>query len=408
VCARSIVGPGSKELIFLLQLVLNADLILPSPSWVTYQPQAQMLGRRVMWVETDYETSWKLLPERLDHALRQHSQYSYRYPCLLVLNSPSNPTGVTYTDQELEKLAAVCEKHNVMVLSDEIYGRLTYDAENNQTPMHLEKDLARLPRPGHAHASIAKHIPERTIILDGISKWAGAGGWRLGTFAFPKEMKWLRDVMVAGASETFSSVCAPVQHAAILAFHEDHEKGMTAYLAKANRVLRLVATFQRECLRSAGARVRHAHGGFYLFPDLSNCPGVDVARTRFAAATGLGEDEMTSSWLAKDILRHTGVAFLPGSAFGRLPEEMTFRMAFVDFDGGAAMKAISEEGEFSAIATRWVSHADDGYSSAHAEQQAFLEQRCNSVYEGSLKLARFLAGSASDHATMLADSSRTG
>jgi len=125
---------------------------------------------------------------------------------LLVINYPSNPTGSSYSDEELKAIADVCRKHGILVLSDEIYGRLTYSPE-----FPADADSVKLGlKHSRQHKSIAAYYPEGTVILDGISKWAGAGGWRLGAFVFPKELSWLRDTMIAGASETYSSVCAPV------------------------------------------------------------------------------------------------------------------------------------------------------------------------------------------------------
>jgi aspartate aminotransferase len=353
-------------------MCLDADLILPSPSWVTYQPQAQMLGRRALWVQTSLASDWKLSPQVLDKALDQHSQYSYSYPRLLVLNSPSNPTGVAYTDQELAALATVCRKHNVMVLSDEIYGRLTYRVSPEQAKTDGSREGS--DRPGHAHASIARHLPESTIVLDGISKWAGAGGWRLGAFCFPKEMHWLRQAMMAAASETFSSVSAPIQHAAIPAFAKDQEPAMAEYLATANRILRLVSSFQTTSLLQAGAEARMPHGGFYCFPDFSRTPAVSSGAPR------------TSVELSADILKQTGVAMLPGTAFGRLPSEPTFRLAFVDFDGAKAMDAIDQDKRFNSMLPDWTETGGE----AQQLQRDFLEEFCGPVFHGTNALCSYL------------------
>eukprot|EP00494_Astrolonche_serrata_P028452 UN28718 len=105
-------------------------------------------------------------------------------PRLLILNSPSNPHGQRYTSTEFKDLAEVCRKHRILVVSDEIYSRLHFFGEDK-------------------HCSMAEHYPEGTVVLTGISKWAGAGGWRLGAFSFPKELQWLVRSMNNIASETF-------------------------------------------------------------------------------------------------------------------------------------------------------------------------------------------------------------
>ncbi|KAA0156694.1 hypothetical protein FNF29_00805 [Cafeteria roenbergensis] len=398
-----LVGPGSKELLFLLQMCLDADLLLPSPSWVSYQPQAQMLGRRTLWVDTTFESGWKVTAAGLERTLDHHSRFASPQPRLLVLNAPSNPTGVTYSEDELRDIADVCRRHGVMVLSDEIYGRLTFDADSPPASgVAPDSGGPAFARPGHTHASISRFLPDQTIILDGISKWAGAGGWRLGAFCFPKSMGWLRQVMTAAASETFSAVSAPVQHAAIPAFAEESEDAMAAYLASANRVLHLVASFHTDSLRSAGARVRSPHGGFYVFPDVTGCPGVQAARERFSSESG-GQGPMTSGWLAQDILHHTGVAMLPGTAFGRARGELTFRIAYVDFDGAEAMAALGRGGSHEALDTRW----QGAGSGPEAERQAaYLAEFCPSIVQGTEKLCKFLGGTAQDHEDLLGGSAR--
>ncbi len=188
-----LIGPGSKELMFLLQFVYYGDLVIPTPSWVSYAPQAQLIGRHVRWIPTSGKNGWKLMSDDLkalckDDPLR---------PRIVILNYPANPSGVSYTKEELKEIAKVAEKHRIILLSDEIYGELHFKGK---------------------HTSIAKYYPEGTIISGGLSKWCGAGGWRLGTFTFPPSLRWLLDAMAAVASETFTATSAPIQYAAIRAF----------------------------------------------------------------------------------------------------------------------------------------------------------------------------------------------
>ncbi|MGA0002018.1 MAG: pyridoxal phosphate-dependent aminotransferase, partial [Steroidobacteraceae bacterium] len=188
-----LVGPGSKELIFITQLAYAGELLVPSPSWVSYAPQARIIGRRVTWLPTTLKDGWKLLPETLE----QHCASSPGLPRLLILNSPNNPTGSSFSDAELAALAAVARRHQLLVISDEIYADLHHEGPS---------------------ASISHHYPEGTVVSTGLSKWCGAGGWRLGVFSFPEELEWLCAAMAAIASETYTSVSAPVQFAAIEAF----------------------------------------------------------------------------------------------------------------------------------------------------------------------------------------------
>lgn len=296
-----LVGPGSKELMFLLQLVFYGELVIPSPSWVSYAPQARIVGRTVTWLPTRAADGWKLSPDDLACRFAEDRER----PRLFVLNYPNNPTGQTYSDAELRALAEVAREHRVLLLSDEIYGELHHAG---------------------AHRSVARYYPEGTIVSTGLSKWAGAGGWRLGVFAFPPELGWLRRAMVAVASETYTSVSAPIQYAAVRAFTGGPE--IADYLHRACRILGVLGRHAADRLAAAGLDVAPPQGGFYLFPDF------EPFRERLA-----GRGVHTSDHLAQRLLVEAGVAVLPGREFGRPPEELTVRLAYVDFDGAAALSA---------------------------------------------------------------------
>ena len=101
-----LIGPGSKELMFLLQLVYYGELLIPTPSWVSYAPQAQIIGRRVQWVPTRKSTGWRLMPDDL----HDYCHLDPDRPRILVLNYPNNPTGLTYVEDELRELAKVARQ----------------------------------------------------------------------------------------------------------------------------------------------------------------------------------------------------------------------------------------------------------------------------------------------------------
>ena len=298
-----LIGPGSKELMFLLQLAYYGDLIIPSPSWVSYAPQAGLVGRKIHWVETSSENNWLITAEELEAVCSRNPTE----PRLMIMNYPSNPTGHTYTHDQLKDLAEVARRHNIVLLSDEIYGKLHHDG---------------------AHESIARLYPEGTIFSGGLSKWCGAGGWRLGVFVFPPGLRWLLDAMAAVGSETFTSTCNPVQRAATCAFRENPE--IDNYLRDARRILKALGSEMAGRLKSVGSRIESPEGGFYLFPDFS------PFREKFHQR---GIETSNQFW--EHLLEDTGVAILPGSVFGRPENEFTARLAYVDFDGRAALKAAS-------------------------------------------------------------------
>ena len=296
-----LIGPGSKELMFLLQLVYYGDLVIPTPAWVSYAPQARIVGRHVRWLSTSVHDRWRLQPDQLERLCSEDPER----PRIVVLNYPTNPTGQTYEAAHLEALADVARRYRIIVLSDEIYGEIHHDG---------------------AHVSIAEFYPEGTIISTGLSKWCGAGGWRLGTFSFPHQLRWLLDAMAVVASETYSATSAPIQFAAVTAF----EGGPTLdeYLLQCRRVLRALGRHCAGTLSAVGARVHPPEGAFYMFPDYS--PHRAALR-----AAGI----RTSRDLSDRLFAETGVATIPGVECGRPATELTMRLAYVDFDGQAALDA---------------------------------------------------------------------
>jgi aspartate aminotransferase len=297
-----LIGPGSKELMFLLQLVYYGDLVIPRPSWVSYAPQARIIGRQVRWLETHRDNNWRLMPDELAALCEEDSDR----PRVVIVNYPSNPTGATYSTERLKELAQVARRHRVVLLSDEIYGELHHKGQ---------------------HVSIARFYPEGTIVSSGLSKWCGAGGWRLGTFTFPRSLSWLRDAMGAVASETFTSTSAPIQYAAVRAFDGGEE--IERYLWKSRKILGALGRWAARRLALADLAIGLPAGGFYLFPDFT--PLADRLRSRGIT---------TARKLCSRLLEDTGVAILPGSEFGRPETELTARLAYVDFNGARALAAV--------------------------------------------------------------------
>lgn len=295
------IGPGSKELMFILQLVYYGDLVIPTPSWVSYAPQAHIIGRHIQWLETEAKNHWKVTPEKLARLCRTDPDR----PRLIILNYPSNPHGYTYSADELEAIAVVARQYHMLVLSDEIYGEVHFTGE---------------------HVSIARFYPEGTIVSSGLSKWCGAGGWRLGTFAFPSGLEWLKNAMGTVASETYTSTSAPIQYAAVRAFQGGIE--IEHYLFESRRILSLLADTLVDKLNRAGFDITPTDGGFYLFLDFS-----------YFAAGLASKGVYDSVRLCELMIDEIGVAMLPGEAFGRPLTELTVRIAFVDFDGARALEA---------------------------------------------------------------------
>lgn len=310
-----VVGAGSKILIYcLLAAFRQAEVLLPAPSWVSYAPQAGLAGHEVSWIETTFEDRWRLTPDRLEQFCS--SRADSNVPLVLVFNYPSNPTGQSYSREQLKGLADVMRKHRLIVIADEIYSLLSYES---------------------GYATLEEFYPEGCIVSSGLSKWCGAGGWRLGFVRIPDALgKTYFQAVLGIASETFSCAPSPIQLAATRAYGDP--SFARAFLQKQIGLLREVGRYCSDALQQVGVEVHPAQGGFYLFP------AFDRFRNRLSAR---GVD--TSEKFAAALIADTGVAVLPGSAFGMPAESLTARLAFVDFDGEQIMAAGGREPEFSKV-----------------------------------------------------------
>jgi aspartate aminotransferase len=311
------IGPGSKELLFLLQLCFAGEVLVPAPGWVSYAPQGRMCGRRVRYLPPD-GPRLVLTPGTLAEGCRRLRAGSG----LLVLNYPNNPSGSTYSPDELRELAEVCRRHGLLVLSDEIYGELDFEG---------------------GHSSIARHYPEGTIVATGLSKWCGAGGWRLGALSFPPQLRGLASAVAAAGSETFSTTSAPIQHAAVEAFRGSSE--IEDYLAAARRIQGHLCRWAAAALRQATLTVPEPHGGFYVFPSFE-------PHRAALAARGIWSDTGLVSRLLDDL----GLSAVAGSEFGMERDAFHVRLALVDFDGTRALAAARDQ------------LIDDAFLARHAEQ----------------------------------------
>jgi len=298
------IGPGSKELIYLAQLAIDAPLLLPNPSWVSYEPQAKIIGKDIHWIPTQ-ANKWKLDAQELSSYLDQKKMSNG----VLLLNYPNNPTGLSFSESELIAISDTCRKYNLIVISDEIYGLLNFKGE---------------------YSSIARYYPEGTIISTGLSKWAGAGGWRLGTMIIPNNLKKLYKPLKTLASEAFSAVSAPIQFAACSAY--DGDSFLEDYKTASRYILQTTANYCYHKLIKGGVKVLPSEGGFYLFPNF----------------TGLVKTT-NSILFCEKLLQETGVALLPGSSFGRPAEEITARLCFIDFDGEIALNHFKKYNRINAV-----------------------------------------------------------
>ena len=288
-----IIGPGSKELMFLLHIIFDGEIILPAPSWVSYAPQAILGRNKIQILQTKRENNWFPTAAEIEKVILKNKNKNY----LLFLNSPNNPSGQIC--ENLGEISEIANKYNLIILSDEIYSELTFE---------------------DSFKSISNFCPEKTIISTGLSKWCGAGGWRLGYFLIPDNLLEIKNMINVLASETFSAVSAPIQYAAIKAYENDHSN----YINKSKNILSAVGNYVYENLKSNKILINKPQGGFYLMPEFLN------------------KKFKSSSEMCDSILNDTGVALLPGSDFGFDETKMLARLSFTDFDGQEFMNKIED------------------------------------------------------------------
>jgi aspartate aminotransferase len=316
-----IVAPGSKAILFALLMALDGDLLLPTPSWVSYAPQARLLGKPVHFIPAPVANGYALSIEKLDETVQQCQSASK----ILIINSPNNPTGRMLTAEFLQELSTYCRENQILVISDEIYGRVV----DGRSP----------------HISLAQYSPEGTIILGGLSKHLSLGGWRLGQAILSPEMVDLMPTLRSIASEIWTSVSAPVQYAATVAYSGDPD--IEAYIADCARLHRIRSQHIWSWLVELGIQCAQPQGGFYMMPNF------DRWREPLAQ-NGI----TTSAELAHFLLDKYQLALLPGSAFGVPTTELSLRLAtsFVDME-------TDEKAE--ALLAAWQSQPDESIMTTH-------------------------------------------
>ena len=279
-----VVSCGAKHSLYNLFFALineGDEVIIPSPFWLSYPEMVQMLGGKSVLIETTQENGFKLSPEALAGAITPKTK-------VLVLNSPSNPTGAVYSKEEMEALILVLKKHpQVWVMSDEIYEKLVFD--------------------GRKHFSIAQLDPEiaaRTIIVNGMSKSYAMTGWRLGYAAIPS--KELTKAVASFQSHSTSNPTSFAQSGGV----EAVRNGDVDAQAMCKVFEKRRDWFYDKVRQMPGLKPFRPEGAFYLFVDISG--------------TGLG-----SMAFSERLLEEANLAVVPGLPFG---SDRHIRMSFATSD----------------------------------------------------------------------------
>ncbi len=278
--SQIIVSNGAKQSLFnLTQALIDAgdEVIIPAPYWVTYPELVKYAEGKPVIIHTDDRSGFKITAAQLKAAITPKTK-------MLILTTPSNPTGSVYSRSELEALAEVLKETNIIVVSDEMYEKLLF-GENTFTSV----------------AGISEDMYQRTITVNGLSKSVAMTGWRFGYLA--SASKSLVSKMNALQSQSTSNINSITQKAAIVALNgevdEEIEMMRVAFEARALEATELINEIE-------GLSVRRPDGAFYLFVNIK----------------ALTEDSMT---FCKDLLAEYGVAVVPGIAFG---SDGYFRFSF--------------------------------------------------------------------------------
>jgi aspartate aminotransferase len=269
-----IVTSGAKHALYtLFQVLLNEgdEVIIPTPYWVSYPEQVKLAGGTPAFIEGKEENEYKITPEQLREAVTDKTK-------AVIINSPSNPTGMLYSREELEAIGEVCLEKNILIVSDEIYEKLVYE--------------------GNKHVSIAEISPqlkEQTVVINGVSKSHSMTGWRIGYAAGDAK---LIKAMTNLASHSTSNPTTTSQYGAIAAYEgtqEPVENMRRAFEERLNVVFeKLNAIPGFNCIKPQGA--------FYLFPNVKEA----VSLTGYESV----------DTFAKALLEEAEVAVIPGSGFG--------------------------------------------------------------------------------------------
>ena len=277
---ETIVCTGGKQVLYnALAATLNEDdeVIIPAPYWVSYPEMVEVCGGKPIMISCDNSSGFKLTPKALDDAITERTKW-------LIINSPSNPTGAVYSQDELLSLAEILRKYDhIMVLSDDIYEHLIFDGITFNTM-----------------AQVAPDLKERTLTMNGVSKAYAMTGWRIGFGTGPK---WLIDAMTKLQGQQTSGACSIAQHAALSALSGTKKfivESKTVFVKRRNMLVKMLN-------KAPGLSCETPSGAFYIFADCSGLIG---------KYTSSGKLLISDEDVANALLDEMNVAVVHGSAFG--------------------------------------------------------------------------------------------
>lgn len=282
-----VVSDGAKHSLYNVFQVLcqeGDEVILPAPYWVSYVEQIKITGATPVIINTSAENGFKITVEQLEKAITFKTK-------VFLLNSPSNPTGSLYSEEELRVLGEVLVKHNIAIISDEIYEKLIYD--------------------GKKHVSIASLSPELkdlTIVINGMSKAYAMTGWRIGYLAAPTNVAKAISSLQSHSTSNPVSIAQAASVVALEGTQEPLDKMLVAFSERRKYMLGRINSIPGLFCNPPG-------GAFYVFPSMKDYIGKSYE----------GKAINGASDLAELLLEKANVALVPGIAFG---DDTCFRMSY--------------------------------------------------------------------------------
>ena len=277
--AQIVVSSGAKSSLYhaICAIVDDGDeVILPSPYWLTYPELVKLAGGVCVLVETEKQNGYKMTASQFEKAITDKTK-------CLILNSPNNPTGAVYSKIEIEEIAKVAEKHGLYVISDEIYEKLVYGAENH-----------------YSIAQCSDYMKEHTIIINGMSKTYSMTGWRIGYLAAPLV---IAKAISSMQSHTTSNACSIAQYASVTALTDSEGDKFIAEMQKVFDERRCLMVKMLSAIN--GIECIEPKGAFYVFVNVSKLFGKTFDGVKIDGSLSFA-----------DCALKRGVALIPGVAFG--------------------------------------------------------------------------------------------
>tara|TARA_B100000579_G_scaffold249928_1_gene205519 strand:+ start:2544 stop:3827 length:1284 start_codon:yes stop_codon:yes gene_type:complete len=290
-----IVGVGSKSLLYSIIQAIDGDILLPRPSWVSYSSIATMCNRSIKRFDLNKNNGYKLNIDSLKDAYSS-AKNSGVNPSMLVLNSPNNPVGNSFEKSDIQSVANWAQENNITILSDEIYGLITFKENKHHTPL--------------------TYYPDKTIVFSGLSKHLSLGGWRLGISILPRNSfgQQLISKFESISGNIWSCVPSPFQIVGETAFSDN--ESIADYINVCTNIHRVRTLFIYEQFQDLGIDCPRPTGGFYIYASFKKWSD-QLSKIDIISCTSLSEY----------LLDKYKIATLPGSAFGDDPENLCLRIS---------------------------------------------------------------------------------